>query len=387
MRFIVCSLFFVFFLSACTRKENDSNLPDPDEVLQVNQIQILASHNSYRTRTTDTILDFLQNLSSVLPASLDPSDLDYTHLPIEDQMTSYGIRGLEIDIYNDPNGGAFYKRKVNGFVGLDTFSNIPELLQPGCKVLHIKDVDYNTHFYTFNQFLVALKSWSDQHPGHLPLFINIETKSDAPGDEPLLAQLGFQPAPLWDAASADALDAEVQSVFGDQLDKIITPDKLRADLPRLEDVVLQNKWPKLGACRDKIFFIMQGDLVTYYVQNHPSLTGRAMFVYADPGEDEAAFVIRNSPKNDEAEIQYLVSQGYIVRTRTDDGTDEARNGDYSKRDAAFRSGAQINSTDYYKADSRAGQPGWTDFTVRFPNGVIARKNPVNAASIECREVR
>lgn len=387
MRFFYVFSFLTIFISACSRKENESGLPNPDDVLRVNQIQLIASHNSYRIRTTDTILQFLQNISSALPANLDPTDLDYTHLPIEEQMSVYGVRGLEIDIYNDPAGGAFYNRHVNSFIGLDTVSNIPELLQPGFKVLHIKDVDYNTHFYTFRQFLQALKNWSDQNPGHLPLFINIETKSDSPGDQPLLASFGFRPAPLWDAASADAIDLEVQSVFGDQLDKIMTPDKLRGDLPRLEDVVLQNKWPTLGACRNKIFFIMQGDLVDYYTQNHPSLSGRAMFVYASPGSAEAAFVIRNSAKSSETEIQYLVSQGYFVRTRTDDGTDEARNGDYSKMDAAFRSGAQINSTDYYKPDSRAGQVGWTDFTVRFPNGEIARKNPVNASSVECGPVR
>lgn len=70
----------------------------------------------------------------------------------------------------------------------------------------------------------------------------------------------------------------------------------------------------------------------------------------------------------------------MVRTRTDAGTTQARTGDYSDMQAAFESGAQIISTDYYRPDARAGQPGWTDFTVRFPNNELARINPVNAAS-------
>ena len=46
---------------------------------------------------------------------------------------------------------------------------------------------------------------------------------------------------------------------------------------------------------------------------------------------------------------------------------------------AFESGAQIISTDYYKADSRAGTTGWTDYHVQFPNGELARINAFSAA--------
>ena len=50
----------------------------------------------------------------------------------------------------------------------------------------------------------------------------------------------------------------------------------------------------------------------------PSLQGRTMFVYQDDDtKDEAAFIIKNDPKTNLAEIQDWVKKGYIVRTRSD----------------------------------------------------------------------
>jgi hypothetical protein len=46
-------------------------------------------------------------------------------------------------------------------------------------------------------------------------------------------------------------------------------------------------------------------------------------------------------------------------------------------DAAFESGAQICSTDYYRPDSRAGEPGWSDYHVQFDGGFMLRVNPIN----------
>jgi hypothetical protein len=326
-------------------------------------------------------MGFLQSVASLLPPEMDPQRLDYNHLPLYDQLDTYHMRGLEIDVYNDPQGGAFYNRYINYFVGLDTASNIAALNAPGFKVLHIKDVDYNTHFYTFKQALQAIRNWSVSHPNHIPLFVNVETKQDAPGDDATLASLGFQPAPVYDLASADALDAEIKDVFGNNLDGVFTPDNLRGNFATLNAAVLNKAWPILKDCRGKVVFIMEGSCKSLYTQNHPSLTGRAMFVYASPGSDEAAFVVQNDAPNQQSNIVNYVRQGYIVRTRCDIETMEARSGDYSRMNAALASGAHICSTDYYRADPRAGQSGWSNYHVQLPGGVKARKNPVNATHI------
>jgi hypothetical protein len=77
-----------------------------------------------------------------------------------------------------------------------------------------------------------------------------------------------------------------------------------------------------------------------------------------------------------------VGKGYIVRTRADASTNIARTGNYAGMYAAFESGAQIISTDYYKPDPRGGiDSGWTTYKVAFPNGEKGRKNPVNAVNV------
>lgn len=376
------SLLVLFF--SCKKEDASviaTNRNEQDLKLRLNQIQVIASHNSYRQMTTDTVFSFLMSIQPLIPPQYNPVGLDYNHLPIEDQMNAYGVRGLELDLYNDPQGGAFSDRKINAYVGLPVSSGIAALSIPGMKILHIKDVDYNTQFYTFKQALQAIKSWSQQHLNHLPLFINIETKSDSPADDSLLATQGFLPAPNWDASSAEALEQELIDVFGSSGNGLIRPDDVRGNYSNLETAVLQNNWPLLKDCRGKVLFIMEGSAVNYYKAGHPSLMGRNMFVYDSPGNPEAAFVLLNNSRSDSSQIRTLVERGYIIRTRCDEGTIEARNGDYSGMNAAFESGAQIVSTDYYKPDVRAGQLGWTNYHVSFPGNILARKNPVSAKNI------
>jgi hypothetical protein len=383
-------LFFaltVLVVASCKKEEKNNNAQDIaeqehiDTTLRMNQIQIIASHNSYRLKTYQPLFDAVQNLSSLLPAQYNPEGWDYSHLPFNVQFDQYKVRGLEIDIYNDPAGGQFYYYRGNSILLRESdTSHVPELLQPGFKVLHIPDVDYMTMYYTFKSALQAVKEWSDAHPKHVPIFINVEAKGSTVKD--ILPALNFTPAVPFDAAAADALDDEIKSVFGSGLEKVITPDKVRGNYATLREAVLAGNWPLLKEARGKVVFIMQGDLVSHYEQGHASLQGRACFTFANPASDEAAFVILNSAKSQEQQITERVTEGFIVRTRSDGDTQQARTGDYSSMEAAFRSGAQITSTDYYKPDERAGQPGWTDFQVKFPNGELARINPVSAAGLQ-----
>ena len=144
--------------------------------LKINQMQFVGSHNSYRIKTNPKILNFLFSIQAVLPSDLAPESLDYEHLTLTEQLNDYGIRNLEIDIYNDPIGGQFSKRKLNALVGESVNANIPSLFDPGFKVLHIPDVDYNTHNFTFKSAIQEIKNWSDANQDHLPIFIYIEPK-------------------------------------------------------------------------------------------------------------------------------------------------------------------------------------------------------------------
>src|SRR5262249_6837520 len=73
---------------------------------------------------------------------------------------------------------------------------------------------------------------------------------------------------------------------------------------------------------------------------------------------------------DIARIAADVKKGFVVRTRADADTVEARTGDTSRRDKALASGAQYVSTDYMRPDTRFGA-----YQARMPDGVIAACNP------------
>ena len=375
------------FVASC-KKETEKILGvqsydnGPTDSLKLNQIQIIASHNSYHVKTSDSIFAFLQraNALHLLHSEYDPVGIDYSHLPIEQQFNDYTVRGLELDIYNDPQGGQFYNRQGYRFLSMDVESHVEELNEPGFKMLHIPDFDFNTNYYTFKAAIKTVYNWSVAHPNHLPIFINIETKQDVPADNSTLANI---PVPWthsvpYDASACDKMDEEIKSIFGQNLDRVITPDKVRGSYTRLDSAARAGNWPTLAEARNKVVFIMQGAAESPYKAGHPSLQGRAMFVYSSPNSAEGAFVILNNSEGNYAEIQQRVQQGFIVRTRSDANTNEARSGDYAQMNAAFSIGAKIISTDYYRADSRAGTNGWTDYHVRFPNNELARIDSISA---------
>ena len=351
------------------------------EDLKLNQIQVIASHNSYHMRTDKAVLRFLTNLYKMhlMPKDLDPKGIDYTNVPLSEQLEKYGVRGLELDVNNDPTGGRFVDRRGLAWVWKPSKSKDPEMKQPGFKLIHITDFDFHSTNATFKGAIKEIKNWSDAHPDHLPVFINVETKTEATGD--IIHQLHklAKSAPF-DSAAADALDQEVRSVFGDDLKGVITPDRVRGTYVTLEQAVLAGHWPTLREARGKVVFIIDagGDTRDVYKKGHPSYTGRAMFVYSEPGTPEAAFVICNDPASDFARIQQCVKQGYIVRSRCDGETVQARSGDYSQMYKAMASWAQIISTDYYKPDDRAGTKGWSNYQVKFPNGEIVRIDSISA---------
>jgi hypothetical protein len=333
--------------------------------VHLNEIQVLGSHNSYHIRPLEPLWSALL---AFLPIFY---QIDYTHLPLDQQFSTQGIRQIELDVWADPDGGLYANRPVMAVVGQPTASGIPALDQPGMKVLHIADVDFQSTCFTFIDCLMTIKTWSDTHPGHLPLAVLVEAKDEATPD---VLDLGFVIPVPFDSGQFDALDAEIRSIFPPE--QLLTPDDVRRDFATLEDAVLEFGWPTLGEARGKVMFLLDngGGYRTAYLAGHPSLAGRVLFTSADPGNDDAAFVKLNDAVGSQAEISARVAAGYVVRTRADADTEEARVNDTATRDAALASGAQWVSTDYPVPNPDFG----TGYFVEIPDGHPARCNPVNA---------
>ncbi len=342
-----------------------------DRCLRMNQIQVIGSHNSYHIRPQEPVWSALRAFSPALADSL-----EYTHAPLAQQFAEQGVRQIELDVFADPQGGLYDQRHLLPILGLPADSGEPALERPGFKVLHVQEIDFLSRCLTFVICLRQLKAWSDANPAHLPLAILVELK-DEPIPDPVNA--GFVIPHLIGRPELDALDAEIRSVFPPS--RIITPDAVRGGRATLEDAVLNTGWPRLGDARGKVMFLMDngGHYRTDYLAGHPSLTGRVLFTNANPGDADAAFVKRNDPLGSNlAEVRELVRMGYLVRTRADADTVQARLGDTTMRDAALGSGAQFVSTDY-PVPGLSALFG-TNYVAQIPGGSPARCNPVNTGS-------
>lgn len=200
----------------------------------------------------------------------------------------------------------------------------------GFKVMHVQDFDYRSTCQPFIACLKIVREWSQAHPKHLPIYILVETKqADLP------PQYHAATAEKFTASTFDALDAEIRSVF--ESSELITPDDVRGKHKTLEEAVLQGEWPTLAKARGKVVFLMdQRDDGPLYLQGHTSLQGRVIFTNAEPGQPDCAFTEQNDGTPDA--IAALVRKGYLVRTRTDADTKEARTNETTRRDAALISG-------------------------------------------------
>lgn len=334
--------------------------------VKLNQVQVLGSHNSYKLLPPPPIAAALLAFDRELFESI-----EYEHPELGVQFAEQGIRQIELDVFADPDGGRYYQRKGFLAVGMNPDSGIPELLDPGYKVLHVQDIDFATTCLTLVACLEEVRDWSDANPAHLPIAVLVEGKSD-PIPDPL--GLGFTVPLPFTTALLDDLDAEILSVF--DRDRLLTPDDLRGDHDTVEAAALAGAWPTLEEARGKVYALFNngGADRRAYLAGRPNLEGRVMFTTASPGQPDAAFVQVGDPRGANlARIQDLVRQGYLVRTRSDVPTIEARSGDTTRRDAALASGAQFVSTDYAWES-----PFGSGYQVSIPDGSPARCNPVNA---------
>ena len=355
-------------------------LPSPaqsDSQLHINQIQVIGSHNSYHAGIAPN------EMKIWLAKNPDAfKGLDYQHQPLTQQLDS-GVRQIELDIYADSQGGKYahpngpHMVEAAGLPPDPPFDPDHVMDKPGFKVMHMQDIDYRSNCEPFTACLKEVRQWSHAHPRHIPVFILVETKEGKP-------RPGVQmtvPEPFTES-TFDALDAEIRSVFPAR--ELITPDDVRGHYETLNQAVLAGNWPALAHARGKVIFLMdQRPVGPVYLTGHPSLRGRVLFTNAEPGEPDAAFIERND--GPAADITALVKKGYLIRTRTDADTKEARTNDTARRDQMFATGAQILSTDY-PVNEPARWPG--NFVVTLPGKVAARANPVNApAALEGKPLR
>ena len=285
---------------------------------RLNEIQFVGSHNSYKQAMSQTFREALEASNPDVARAI-----DYEHLPL-DQQLDLGIRKIELDVFNEPGRDAF-------------------------PVGHIQVIDMNSSCAGLRECLVQIVLWSRNHPMHVPIWISFNLKDQKVPGLP-------DPAPF-DGAAMDRLDSVLRDALGESL---LQPGSMGP-----------GNWPPVDAVRGRFLLILdeQGPKLDLYAA---TWRDRPMFVNVAADHPAAAVMILNEPVDDFDHIQAMVRQGFLVRTRADADTQEARSGDTTRRDAAFASGAQAISTDYYLPASRFG----TNYVVSPAAGVWC--NPVTS---------
>ena len=290
--------------------------------ISINHTQFVGSHNSYKQSMPD---GFIKQLMKVNPGLVE--SLEYEHIPLAEQL-DLGIRKLELDV--------FYVSEEEKFL-----------------VGHVQHIDMNSNCATLRICLTQIISWSQNNPTHGPIWISFNAKDSY--------IFGLPTPEVFGPVAFALMDSIIEEMLGE---KLIRP----------RDIVDLN-WPLLDEARGKFILILDegGAKRDLYYDGWQQ---RPMFTNAPEGHPAAAIMILNDPIGQFDEIQRLVKAGYMVRTRADADTHEARENDTTRRAAAFASGAQAVSTDYYLPATHFG----SEYQVSLPQPIDC--NPI-MAPINC----
>ncbi|MCX5691739.1 MAG: Ca2+-dependent phosphoinositide-specific phospholipase C [Planctomycetota bacterium] len=367
--FLAVSFLMVCLMPAsCARAVRQKPVADGAISPRLHQMQVIGSHNSYKLAPQPELRELLR------PFYKSVDEFNYGHLSLTDQL-NLGLRNLEIDVHHDPKGGLYadpMRARMLTAAGIAPWPrpDADALKRPGFKVLHDADFDFRSWNVDFETCLAELRAWSAAHPEHTTIFITMNTKQSSSGVPGSVKPAAF------DGPALHALDQTIRNSLG--ASRLLTPDDIRRGQSTLREGLRTHGWPTINEGRGRFLFVLdeEGAIRDRYLAQFPGLRGCVFFTTADPAADHAAIFIINDPIKDEPTIRDLVHQGFIVRTRADADTREARRNDRSRFEAAMRSGAQIITTDYYIPDRSADDR----YMVRFDGGDFIRANPVTGIS-------
>jgi len=125
------------------------------EILRINQLQVIGSHNSYKQAIQPELLQYAISQDSQVEG------LAYSHLPIDEQL-DLGLRKLELDIYHDPDGGRYAQPLGNVLlsqykVSPRLFDEQGDLSESGFKVFHVQDI-------VSGHYQIVVRTTSRPHP-------------------------------------------------------------------------------------------------------------------------------------------------------------------------------------------------------------------------------
>ena len=337
-----------------------------DENPPINRVQFIGTHNSYHIAPSPKIRRIIETF-----AKGEGDAIDHTHRPLREQLEQLSIRQIELDLFADPQGGLYSDPLGARLAGEVEAKPDPAWKQPGLKILHSPDFDFRSTVPTLRKAIQELAAWSDAHPKHEPVLVLLELKEKS--FSPRITPLPF------DEGQLKSLEAEIRREL--PAEKILTPDKIRGNSASLRDAVTRRGWPRLAEVAGTFMFALDngGAIRDRYLALSPDrdLRDRLMFVDLPPEHPAAAWMKRNNPVTGFQEIQALVTAGFMVRTRADEGLKEVRAKNPARFEKAVASGAQWIST-----DAPEELPHLPGYQVSWKERRVWQKNPVAQADQE-----
>ncbi|MBE0377162.1 Ca2+-dependent phosphoinositide-specific phospholipase C [Pseudoalteromonas prydzensis] len=305
--------------------------------VKLNQLQVIGSHNSYKTGLDEQIVNKLDELQGGFA-----DKVSYAHPTLSEQL-DLGLRQLEIDVLADNQGGRYSNPLAQTWTKNQLYSDVQkqQLAKPGFKVLHIPDIDVSSHCVLFTECLTQLKNWSNQHPDHLPIYILFNVKESR-----WEKIAGVQPE-LFSVDHYQALSNVISKVLGQ--DKLLTPADIKQPNQGLAESIKSQGWPELESVRGKFVFIF--DANQRQLQLFAQVPKPNMFAAWPITHPDATFLLFNNPQQQQQLISQAVTQGFIVRTRADEFN--ATKSPSNRAISSISSGAQIISSDFYLGAKQA----------------------------------
>ena len=297
-----------------------------DTSIKLNEIQMLATHNSYK-KTGSDIGRFFVGLGDSFEEA---RALKYGYKNLTDQFEA-GVRSMEFDL----------RLRKTQFV-----------------LTHVPLVDNSSVAPDFSQSLEEIALFSSNHPNHIPIIILMEIKDDW-----MILDHALQ---VIESEDLENLNLLLVDKLGDQL---FTPQMMMETGKTLKETIQTTGWPTVNSLLGKVIFVLHpGNFTDMYYELDESLATQPMFIgsYASGvNQDYASFIVNNNPSV--AEIAPLIQANFIVRTRIDSNL-VFNQADF---DQAILSGAQILTSDFLigRKDIKASDVIYFD-----DNKMIIRKN-------------
>ncbi len=278
--------------------------------VRINEIAVIGTHNSYQLLATPQ-KRALESVRSFLSSGEKGGNRSFEMDTFTEQLER-GVRNLEIDIETVDDGGDV------SFI-----------------VTHNPLTDNASSAYDFEKGLEEILLWSENNPGHLPVYLLIEPKGNV--DEiNNMKNFSFE--------YALELDNIIRETFGDSL---LTPELAMGGFATLEEMRMADAWPTLKDASGKIIVLLHPcDVTAEYIDSDTTMSSQAMFPMLrteDIDKPYASFILDNEPENAIQNNKKTVDEKKLmVRSRADNYPD-SDDGKYALADSC---GSHIITTDY-----------------------------------------